>query len=279
MKICVLGSSSAGNATYIELDGLKILVDAGLCYRSIKNRLAELGVEVSALDAIFITHEHADHINGLKTLLNHHKIPVYCTRFTAQAIEEILKIEADFYIFSQCEPFRFHTIQAEAFPVFHDAQDPVGFCFYTKNGKLGMVSDIGYLTLMVKQKLAGCHVLIVESNHDPKLLMADIRRPMSLKQRIKGKQGHLSNADACKLVDEIAHAQLKHVVLYHLSQDCNLPSLAYGLMKNTLSERGFHQTDIHLTYADKMSDVITYPWNAGENPGDEMFCQLEMPMV
>jgi len=279
MKICVLGSSSAGNATYMELDGQKILIDAGLCYRSIKNRLEAIGVDISELDGIFITHEHIDHINGLKILLKHHDIPIYCTRYTAQAIEEILHIEPEFYIFSPCEPFAFNTIKTEAFPVFHDAQDPVGFCFYTSKGKLGLVSDIGYLTLMVKQKLAGSNVLIVESNHDPKLLMADIHRPMSLKQRIRGKHGHFSNADACKLVEEIAHDGLTHVILYHLSQDCNTHDIAFGLMKNTLIQKGFNNTHVHLTYADKTSDIISYPWNSKRKSAALRFHQLEMPMV
>ncbi len=282
MKICVLGSSSGGNATFMELDDVKILIDAGLSARIIKQRLEALSVDPSRLDAIFVTHEHTDHINGLKQFLKKHPVPVYCTRATAEAVESILNICPEFYLFSPGELFKFASIKIEAFPVFHDAQDPVGFCFYTAKGKLGLVSDIGYVTSLVKQKLADSNVLIIESNHDPKMLLADPKRPWSVKQRIKGRQGHLSNEGACELIESVSHHNLHHVVLFHLSKDCNRPEIALKKMRDCLCEKGFDHTQVHLAYPDKTSAVIEHTATEPQHERDRNFLiseQLEIPMV
>jgi len=258
IEVCVLGSSSRGNCTYINFEGSKILVDAGLSTKIIKHRLAEFKTCLSEIKAVFITHEHTDHINGLKGILKKHDIPVYCTRFTAQAIEETLKISPEFYIFSPSDPFRFNSFTIEAFSVFHDAQDPVGFCIEGNSGKLSLASDLGYVTSLVKQKISGSNIMVIESNHDPKLLLSDMKRPWHVKQRIKGRQGHLSNENACKLVKDVACAKLQHIILYHLSQDCNVPELALKKMSIVLQEINQNHIQIHISHPDKISDMISY---------------------
>lgn len=279
MKVCVLGSSSSGNATYLDLDGIKLLIDAGLPAKIIVQRLAEIGVSVPELTGIFVTHEHTDHISGIKGLLSIHPVPVYCTRHTASAIESILNVFPEFYLFTSGERFKLDQVKIEAFSVFHDAHDPVGFCFDTAKHRLGFVSDLGYVTSSVTRKLSGSNIIIIESNHDPKLLLADPKRPWQVKQRIKSRQGHLSNETACELMESVAHPELYHVVLFHLSVDCNRPEIAYAKMRECLDHKGFFQTHVHLTHPDKMSPVIVHPECT---PPDERFSsceQLEIPMV
>ncbi|MCD6459618.1 MBL fold metallo-hydrolase [bacterium] len=256
MKIIVLGSSSSGNATCIESEGKLFLIDAGLSAKKITERLAKYSVSPQNLDAVFVTHEHTDHIQGLKGLLKKNSIPVYCTRHTAQAIETILNIEPEFFIFSPGEAFRFGKFKVEGVSVFHDAQDPVGFVFETNTLKMSLVSDIGYVTSLVKKKVSGSNILIIESNHDPKMLMADHKRPVHVKQRIRGRQGHLSNENACELVKEIIHNGLRHIVLFHLSKDCNCAEIALDLMKNTLISLGQTNTNVHLTYPNKPTEIV-----------------------
>ncbi len=276
IEVCVLGSSSKGNCTYINFEGSKILIDAGLNAKTLKTRLAEIETCLSEIKAIFITHEHTDHINGLKTILKKYDIPVYCTRFTAQAIEETVKISPEFYIFSSSDPFSFASFTVEAFSVFHDAQDPVGFCMEGKSGKISLASDLGYVTSLVKKKIAGSNIVLIESNHDPKLLLSDMKRPWHIKQRIKGRQGHLSNENACKLVKDVACSKLRHIVLYHLSQDCNVPELALKKMSVVLQEINQEDTQIHISYPNKISNLISY------NNQTEPFrsnVETEIPMV
>ncbi|MDX9702224.1 MAG: MBL fold metallo-hydrolase [Candidatus Auribacterota bacterium] len=282
MRLCVLGSSSSGNSTYLELGNSRFLIDAGLSARVIEQRLAMLNVAVADLDAIFITHEHTDHINGLKVLAGRNPVPVYCTRHTALEIESILKITPEFYIFSSGEPFKFDDVVIEPFSVFHDAQDPVGFCFHYNGKKIGFASDLGYVTTFVKRQLQNCDALLIESNHDVNMLIADQKRPWSVKQRIKGRQGHLSNEHACELIAEIAHPGLRHVVLVHLSQDCNRPDMAYKRMAQTLDSLGLDTAKVHLSYPHKPSEQIPLDTCRIElnstavcYAGD----QLEIPMV
>ena len=282
MRLCVLGSSSSGNATFVELGETRFLIDAGLSTRSITQRLADLDVAVADLDAIFITHEHTDHINGLKVLTKRHPVPVYCTRHTAVAIESILKIEPEFYIFSSGEPFKFSEVTVEPFSVFHDAEDPVGFCFHYNGKKIGFASDIGYVTTFVKRQLQNCDVLLIESNHDVNMLISDPKRPWAVKQRIKGRQGHLSNDHACELVTEIAHPGLQHVVLVHLSQDCNRPAMAYKKMTETLGALGLGNIKVSLSYPHKPSELIRLDVDAVVEPPSQVEIsddQLEMSVV
>jgi len=281
MKIIVLGSSSSGNATCVEADGKTFLIDAGLSAKMIRERLSEYSILPDQLDAVFVTHEHTDHIQGLKGLLRKHDIPIYCTRYTAQAIENILKIEPDFFIFSPGETFRFGNFKVEGVSVFHDAQDPVGFVFKTDNCKMSFVSDIGYVTSLVKKKLEGTNVLIIESNHDPKMLMADHKRPMHVKQRIRGRQGHLSNENACELVREIMHDDLSDIVLFHLSKDCNCREIALNLMENTVKSLGKNEINVHMTYPHKSSEIVFRGLSDDINSreDDNRYNQLEMSMV
>lgn len=281
MQVCVLGSSSSGNAIYIECDSIKILVDAGLRARIIQERLREIDVEVDEIDAIFITHEHSDHIAALKTLTKQQDIPVYCTRCTAEAIENTFKKSFNFHIFSTAERFIFGPFEIEAFSVFHDAQDPVGFTFTSADGRLGIISDLGYITPALNQKLNDCNIIIIESNHEEKLLVADIRRPWTLKQRILSRQGHLSNDAACRFICDIAKETLQHVVLFHLSQDCNKPDIAYNKMRNALDNHGFTHTTVHMSHPNKISfKIVLEELQEVSTIEQKQHCfeQLEIPM-
>ena len=282
MRICILGSSSSGNATYIESEKARFLIDAGFPLRTLSNRLESISADVSELNGVFITHEHSDHVKGLKQLIKKYHTPVYATRHTAQALERQLGIEPDFFLFSPGEPFAFFDLFIEGFSVFHDAQDPVGFCIWNDSAKISMVSDLGFVTSQVKQKVTGSNIMIIECNHDEKMLDSNPHRPWHLKQRIKGRQGHLSNEAAAQLIAETAHDALDHVVLFHLSQDCNRPARAEEIMHKTLNNLKCYHTMVHQTFHDRISPVIEYPkpvplteYQARERSYD----QLEIPIL
>jgi phosphoribosyl 1,2-cyclic phosphodiesterase len=235
---CPLASGSKGNCIYLATHNTRILIDAGISGRATQKRLEELGVKVEDIDAIFITHEHSDHITGLKVLAMKKQIPVFANADTARAICEKLGGEPKFKIFSTGESFEFGDLEVHPFAIQHDAVDPVGFTIHTPEHKLGFCTDLGFATSLVKSHLKGCHYLYVEANHDPALVLTS-KRPALYKQRTLGKTGHLSNESCAQLLVEVAHPKLKHVHLAHLSQECNKEELAKSIISEKLQQQGF----------------------------------------
>jgi len=257
VKLTILGSGSAGNAAYLETDETRVLVDAGFSPRQIRKRLASIGRAPENLTAILITHEHSDHVQGLIGIAEKLHIPVYCNRATKEEIDCQLAARLDYRLFATGGGFEVGDITVETFAVPHDAQDPVGFLLRTSAGTFGLVTDLGCVTRLVIERVRVANVLVLEANHDVKLLQDCLHRPWSLKQRILSRHGHLSNEAAADATAEIMSADLRHLYLGHLSRDCNRPALAFGVVQERLQQIGATHVRLELTTQGVPSPTLT----------------------
>jgi len=233
VQFTILGSGSSGNCAYLETDEARLLIDAGLSARQIRNRLLSISRTPENLTGILITHEHHDHIQGLAVLATKLNVPIYCNRLTKEAIELLVEAPVRCNIFSTGASFDVNDVRVDTFSVPHDAYDPVGFLLHTQAGRIGFLTDLGHATKLVIERVRSSNVLVLEANHDLKLLQDDVRRPWSLKQRILSRHGHLSNDAAADAAEQIVSADTRQVFLGHLSGDCNRPEIAC----RTVSER------------------------------------------
>jgi phosphoribosyl 1,2-cyclic phosphodiesterase len=256
VKFTILGSGSAGNCAYLETGEARILVDAGFSPRQIRLRLAGLGKTPENLSAILLTHEHSDHIGGLLGLADKLHIPVFCNRGTQDgtiwafkekwskktnlALESagMFKSKIDWRLFETGATFEVGDVGVETFSIPHDAQDPVGYVLHHSAGKIGFATDLGHVTKLVLERIRQANVLVLESNHDVKMLQACPRRSWALKQRILGRHGHLSNVTAADTAAQIMSAGLRQLYLAHLSRECNTPELAHHIMAEQLFQLG-----------------------------------------
>ncbi len=226
-EVCVLSSGSKGNCTYITDGATKILLDAGICCRAIEAKLADIGESLSAIDGVVITHEHTDHIRGLKTLFNKTKIPVYSHCKTLSAIDYALDIRTRKYAVDDFDSgFYIKSIFVKPFRVLHDAAYPVGYTFMKGKAKITSVTDLGTVSPNIFANAKGSDLVILESNHDEQMLLNGTY-PEHLKKRIVGRFGHLSNKTASELVRELLLSGTRQFILAHLSESNNLPALAY----------------------------------------------------
>jgi phosphoribosyl 1,2-cyclic phosphodiesterase len=253
---CPLASGSKGNALFLGTQNTRILIDAGISAKMVADRLDEIGVALSDIDAILITHEHTDHIRGLSSLALKHNIPVFANSDTAKSIVEILGEAPKFKIFSTGETFEFGDIEVHPFSVQHDTLDPVAFTIKTGSLKIGICTDLGFATTLVKNHLKNCDYLYIEANHQPSMVLA-CNRPEIYKQRVLSRQGHLSNEQCAELIAEIAHPGLKHIHLAHLSQECNNPQLALDTILKKLEELGY-QIETSIAFQDSISRPILF---------------------
>ena len=247
VQFTILGSGSSGNCAYVETGEARVLVDAGFSGRQIRQRLASIGRAPENLTAILITHEHSDHITGLGGLADKLRIPVYCNRATKDEIERITGAKAEFRLFATGASFEVGDIAVETFSIPHDAQDPVGFLLRTATANLGFATDLGHVTRLVAERIRHANVLVLESNHDVKMLQDCPRRPWSLKQRILGRHGHLSNEAAADCTADIMTGALRHLYLAHLSRECNNPDLAQRVVQKRLNEIDASHVTLELT--------------------------------
>lgn len=247
VNLTILGSGSSGNCAYIETGETRILVDAGFSARQIRQRLAGIGRAPENLTAILITHEHSDHITGVAGLADKLGIPVYCNRPTKDEIERITRAKADFRLFATGAGFEIGDVAVETFSIPHDAQDPVGYLLRTAGGNVGFATDLGHVTRVVAERIRHAHVLVLESNHDIKMLQDCPHRPWSLKQRILGRHGHLSNEAAADCVADIMTENLRHLFLAHLSRECNKPELAQTVVQRRLTQIGATHVRLEMT--------------------------------
>lgn len=246
MHLTILGSGSNGNCTYVETPGARLLVDAGFSLRQIRARLAGIGRTPENLTAILVTHEHSDHVQGLGALCKKLNIPVFCNRLTGEAIEYSMQEKLPRRTFETGAEFEVGDVVVEAFSIPHDAQDPVGFLLRTPDANLGFLTDLGHVTQLVLQRVKAANVLVLETNHDVKLLQDCPRRPWSLKQRILGRHGHLSNTAAAEALTQIMSAELRHLFLGHLSRECNRPELAQRVIHEQLTALGAHHVRLEV---------------------------------
>jgi phosphoribosyl 1,2-cyclic phosphodiesterase len=238
VRLTILGSGSAGNCAYLETDDIRILIDAGFSARQIRQRLATLGRTPENLTGILITHEHSDHIQGLAALCQKLRLPIYCNRATKDAIEYQLQMRVECRLFVTGGSFEIGDICVETFMVPHDAQDPVGFLIRTSGGNIGFLTDLGHTNKLVIERIRPANVLVLEANHDVKMLQDSPHRPWSLKQRILGRHGHLSNEAAADAAEQIMSSHLQHLYLGHLSRECNRPEIARKVMAQRLEKIG-----------------------------------------
>ena len=257
MRFCILGSGSSGNAAFLQTDESRILIDAGFSARRLGELLAGIGESLAQLDAIFITHEHSDHTAGLSGLKKFPQLKVFANAATADTVARSIERPVAWQIFETGTRFRFRDLTIDAFPIPHDAAEPVGYVFdwghegdlLAPRHRVGWLTDLGHLPQQVRERVRGVELLVLESNYDPELLQADAKRPWSLKQRICGRHGHLSNRDACTFLAE-RHAEepaLREVFLAHLSRDCNsLDAIAREFAPLTAPSCGtrFHVTPV-----------------------------------
>jgi phosphoribosyl 1,2-cyclic phosphodiesterase len=261
VQFTVLGSGSSGNCAYLETGETRLLVDAGLSGRQIRQRLLGIGRAPENLSGILITHEHTDHTQGLAVLAAKLQIPVYCNRLTKEAIEAQLQARLDFRLFETGASFELGDVEVDTFSVPHDAYDPVGFLVHTAAGNFGFLTDLGHATKLAVERVRCAHVLLLETNHDVKMLQDDTRRPWSIKQRILSRHGHLSNEAAAEVAVQIVTAELRQLFLAHLSADCNRPALAEQVVRRSLHQAG--ATHVRLATASQDVPCPTFSLDAG----------------
>src|SRR5256712_2168625 len=222
----MLGSGSAGNSALVATDHCKILVDGGLSARQLVLRLAQCGVAPGELDGALLTHEHGDHVCGLEVLCRKFDVPIYCNALTAEAIrcDGLFARHRNWRIFSTGSEFSVCDVTVQTFPVPHDAVDPLGFAFRAGSSGLGFITDLGYATKMVIERLREVQTLVIETNHDEKLLQNDSHRPGPVKQRIQSRHGHLSNTAAAAGIDQLRPGKIDRATVDQLSRDCDTPA-------------------------------------------------------
>jgi len=233
--------------------GRAILVDAGLSAKQLESRMAQVGADAAELLGVVLTHEHGDHSGGLKTFLKKRRCPVFASHGTKDALEPELAT-ADWRSFEAGAKVEIGEFLVETFPVPHDAAEPIGMRIMAGQVRIGLVSDLGYVTRLVVERLKGCAALVLEANYDEAMLRDEEKRPWSVKQRISARHGHLSNGAAAKLVEEVAGPELRDLFLGHISEDCNRPELAKKAMEGALTRAGRKGVRVHETRADEVGE-------------------------
>jgi phosphoribosyl 1,2-cyclic phosphodiesterase len=225
LAVCILASGSRGNSIYISDGDTAILIDAGLSGAEIERRLQSRALSAKNLNAILVSHEHSDHIQAVGVLSRRYQLPVYISPKTKKASRRLGSVH-DLRIFECGITFQINNMTIHPFSISHDAEDPVGFTIGQNGTIIGIATDLGVATAMVKQHLKSCSLLILEFNHDP-VMLEQGPYPWPIKQRIKSRTGHLSNVESKKLLEELQHDNLKHVILAHLSDTNNTPQKAF----------------------------------------------------
>lgn len=257
MKISVLGSGSAGNSTYIEVDGLKILVDAGFSCKKIEEKLEQIGEKLSNISAMLITHEHTDHINGAGIVARKYDIPLYISRESYEAgATKLGELDRTLLKFIDTKEFILgDTIKISPFDVMHDAERTLGFRIESQLGKkIAISTDIGYIDNIVREYFKDVNAMIIESNYDYNMLM-NCSYPWNLKARVKSRNGHLSNNDCARFIKEMHNDKMKKIFLAHISKDSNDPMLIKQTMDDEF-DRMLRRPEYEITNQDIVSKLI-----------------------
>ncbi len=256
IELCVLASGSSGNCIYVGSDNSRILIDAGVSGKVTVERLQSIGVDPESIDAICLTHEHDDHKASVGILHRRLGVDLYSNSGTIEALNRSPKFAGlPWNVFSTGHAFEIGDLVLEPFRVPHDSYDPVGFVVSCGGARVGIATDMGMATELIRERLRNCDALVLEANHD-EVLLKDSQRPWSLKQRIAGRQGHLSNEKAGRLIVDVAGDNLHNVILAHLSSDCNRPDLALKTVTQQIKMGGLSNIEIKLSYANRVSDVV-----------------------
>lgn len=261
IRFSVLASGSTGNAVVVENDEVKLLIDAGLSGKKIEQLMVERQTTCRDLDGIFVTHEHTDHTKGLGAIARKYNLPIFANQKTWVELEkQVGEIDSDKKITMPTgDVYDFGSLRVESYAISHDAVEPVGYCFYSGEQKLSLMTDLGYVSQNVKEKVADSDVLIMESNHDIEMLRVG-HYPWNIKRRILGDTGHLSNHAAGEALCELLSKKTKRVYLAHLSRDHNMMDLAKLTVNNILEESGICLADRRVKLMNTYYDRPT-PWD------------------
>ena len=252
LRVSVLASSSKGNSTFIEMDGIRLLVDAGISTRRIVSGLSDLGVAPESLDGIFLTHEHIDHVKALPVFINQYKVPVFSRAATLQALPELGKLPDD-CLYPIGDVFHLGRLVIETFNISHDAAEPVGYRV-TGSQCCIVATDLGFVSASVQESLENADVMVLETNHDVDLLKAG-RYPWPTKRRIMSNRGHLSNNDAAWAVTRLKKRP-KAIFLAHMSEENNRPQLALDTMRQVMTGQGISVSDMELILTQPDKPVV-----------------------
>jgi phosphoribosyl 1,2-cyclic phosphodiesterase len=253
LSVCVLASGSKGNTIYISDGKTAILMDAGLSGIEIQRRMEAAELDVQDLNAIVVSHEHSDHIRGVGVMARRYNLPVYMTKGTETAAARQLGRIEQLHHFDIGQAFAIEHLTIHPFAVSHDARDPAGFTVAQNGRKIGIATDLGIATGMVKQHLKACSLLVLEANHDP-VMLTEGPYPWPLKQRIKSRTGHLSNEDSRDLLREVKHDGLCHVILAHLSEQNNTPEKAIASVQQAIAKED--RIKLHVACQEQCSDLL-----------------------
>ena len=264
MRLCSIASGSSGNCIYVGSDATHLLIDVGISGKRIEEGTALLGLRLTEIDGIFITHEHADHISGLGVLARKYGIPIYATRGTMGAIRKTHSLgkidDSLFHMITADEKCIIKDMALYPMRTSHDAQEPVAYRISHDQKKIGIITDLGCYNEYTIACLKDLDVLYLEANHDVNMLQVG-PYPYYLKQRILSDRGHLSNEASGKLLSRLLNDHMQAVVLGHLSKENNLPELAYETVKLeiTMSDSGYKADDfpIYVAKRSEISQMIT----------------------
>jgi phosphoribosyl 1,2-cyclic phosphodiesterase len=252
LRLCLLASGSKGNAVYLSAGKGAVLVDCGLSGVELARRMAAAGLDPREIKAVVLTHEHRDHAAGVGVVARRLRVPVAAAPATfgrARGLAKVRHLALD-----PARPFELAGMAFTPFTVPHDAADPVGLVVQAGTARAGLCTDLGWATRLAAARLAGCQALVMECNHDPGLLAAGPYQEW-LKQRVRSRHGHLSNAEGAELIARVHHAGLREVVLAHLSEVNNTPELARAAAAAALEELG-SRCGLHLARQDRPTPVI-----------------------
>lgn len=264
MRLYSIASGSNGNCIYVGSDNTHILVDVGISGKRIEQGLSDIELTGADIDAILITHEHSDHIGGLGVMSRRYGIPIYSTRGTLEAILRTKSVgDIDTSLLNEIcydTSYLVGDMKVNTMRISHDAAEPVAYSFEHKGKSAAIVTDLGMYDDYIVSKLEGLDVLFLEANHDVRMLQMG-RYPYPLKQRILGDRGHLSNELSGRLLSSILHDDMKKIVLSHLSQENNLPELAFEAvrMEVTMGDTKYKGDDFDITVAKRgePSNLVT----------------------
>jgi phosphoribosyl 1,2-cyclic phosphodiesterase len=264
MRLLSIASGSSGNCIYIGDDNTHILIDAGISKKRIEEGLNTIDLTLRDLDAVFVTHEHIDHIGGLGVLTRKCTAPVYATKGTLNGIFQTAslgKLEKEQFVeIEENHPVVIGDITVDSMKISHDANQPVAYRFFRQEQKIAIATDLGTVTEENEEKLKGMDAILLEANHDVNMLQVG-PYPYYLKQRILGNTGHLSNENAGRLLSRIVHDDMKYICLGHLSKENNVPALAYEAVRLeiTMGDNPYQASDFRIDVAKRNapSQVVT----------------------
>jgi phosphoribosyl 1,2-cyclic phosphodiesterase len=242
VRFCVLASGSSGNSAFVATSKTRILIDAGLSVKELTKRMAEIGEKPEDLDAVIVTHEHTDHVAGLGRLVRacqkkKKNLPVYVSKLTAPAIDWGEVTAPPVETFQAGSGWMIGNIVVQSFTIPHDAVDPVGFCLHAEGIKIGIATDLGYMPDSIRVHMRRVQMLLLESNHDLEMLKVG-PYPWSVKQRVMGRNGHLSNMHTCDYLEQDLDNGIQTLILGHLSEHNNHPEIVRMGAEQSLERRG-----------------------------------------